>query len=113
MTTAVTIKMTTPHNDKDIMVDVIDVIDGSFNVGAESEVPAAVSESIRVRDGEETEVYVHDTRSFSVHEVDKEVALDSEDTEGTDNAEPAVAGAGDSGDAEEADVHTEVGNSKS
>jgi len=71
MTTEVTIKMTTPHNNKDIMVD---VNDGPYNVGTDSEEPVSISESIRVRDGEEAKVYVHDTRSISVREFDKEEA---------------------------------------
>lgn len=69
MTTEVTIKMTTPHNNKDIMVD---VVDGPYNEGTDSEESAEVTQSTRVRDGEEIELYVHDTRSLKIREVDKE-----------------------------------------
>ena len=69
MTTAVTIKMETPHNNKDIMVD---VVDGPYNEGTDSEDSAEITQSTRVRDGEEIELYVHDTRSLRIREVDKE-----------------------------------------
>ena len=75
MTTEVKISMATPHNNKDIMVD---VVDGPYNEGTDSEESAEVSESHRCRDGEEVTVYVHDTRSLKVREVDKEVAEENQ-----------------------------------
>ena len=79
MTTEVTVKMTTPHNNKDIMVE---VVDGPYNEGTDSEEVAQVSESLRCRDGEEVTVYVHDTRSLKVREVDKEEPEANTGTEG-------------------------------
>lgn len=69
MTTEVTIKIATPHNDKDIMVDLLNGEDD-------------ITGSHRVSDGEEINVLVYNTQSLAVREVGKDAE------EGAGNTEP-------------------------